>query len=99
MGLDTEGYNVWLYERGGQEMMQELYGRYNLYALPGGNVGQELGLFSNKKATTHGRLQGDAGQETAGWYMDILTNIGASVTPLPGGEVYLALERGGYRCR
>ncbi len=43
MGLDTEGYNVWLYERGGQEMMQELYGRYNLYALPGGNVGQELG--------------------------------------------------------
>jgi TRAP-type mannitol/chloroaromatic compound transport system substrate-binding protein len=26
--------------------------------------------------------------------MDIMTQLGASVTPLPGGEVYLALERG-----
>jgi TRAP-type mannitol/chloroaromatic compound transport system substrate-binding protein len=31
---------------------------------------------------------------TPGWYMDIMTKLGASVTPLPGGEVYLALERG-----
>lgn len=93
MGLDAEGYNIWLYERGGLEMMQELYGRYNLHALPGGNVGQELGLFSNKKATTMADFKGMR-VRTAGWYMDILTNIGASVTPLPGGEVYLALERG-----
>ena len=93
MGLDTEGYNIWLYERGGQEMMQELYGQYNLFALPGGNVGQELGLFSNKKATTMEDFKGMR-VRTAGWYMDILTNLGASVSPLPGGEVYLALERG-----
>lgn len=93
MGLDTEGYNIWLYERGGQEMLQELYGRYNLYALPGGNVGQELGLFSNKKATKMADFKGMR-VRTAGWYMDILTKLGASVTPLPGGEVYLALERG-----
>lgn len=31
---------------------------------------------------------------TPGWYMDILTILGASVTPLPGSEIYLALERG-----
>jgi TRAP-type mannitol/chloroaromatic compound transport system substrate-binding protein len=92
-GLDTEGYNIWLYERGGLEMMQELYGRYNLYALPGGNVGQELGLFSNKKATKMEDFKGMR-VRTPGWYMDIMTNLGASVTPLPGGEVYLALERG-----
>ncbi|WP_321369230.1 TRAP transporter substrate-binding protein DctP [uncultured Desulfuromusa sp.] len=93
MGLDTEGYNIWLFERGGLEMMQEIYGRFNLYALPGGNVGQELGLFSNKKASTMEDFKGMR-VRTAGWYMDILTNLGASVTPLPGGEVYLALERG-----
>ncbi len=92
-GLDAEGYNIWLYERGGLEMMQELYGRYNLYALPGGNVGQELGLFSNKKATKMADFKGMR-VRTPGWYMDIMTNLGASVSPLPGGEVYLALERG-----
>jgi TRAP-type mannitol/chloroaromatic compound transport system substrate-binding protein len=92
-GLDAEGYNIWLYERGGLEMMQELYGRYNLFALPGGNVGQELGLFSNKKASKMEDFKGMR-VRTPGWYMDIMTQLGASVTPLPGGEVYLALERG-----
>jgi len=92
-GLDTEGYNIWLYERGGLEQMQELYGRYNLFALPGGNGGQEMGLFSNKKATKMADFKGMR-VRTPGWYMDILNSLGASVTPLPGGEVYLALERG-----
>jgi len=92
-GLDAEGYNIWLYERGGLEQMQELYGRYNLYALPGGNGGQEMGLFSNVKATKMADYSGMR-IRTPGWNMDILNSLGASVSPLPGGEVYLALERG-----
>ncbi|MBT8363053.1 MAG: TRAP transporter substrate-binding protein DctP, partial [Deltaproteobacteria bacterium] len=50
-GLDAEGYNIWLYEKGGLEMMQEIYGQFGLFALPGGQTGQEMGLFSNKRAT------------------------------------------------
>lgn len=92
-GLDKEGYNIWLYERGGAEMMDNLYGEYNMKALPGGNVGQELGFFSNKRATSPKDFKG-LRLRTPGWWMDIMTNFGASVSPLPGGEVYLALERG-----
>jgi len=92
-GLDAEGYNIWLYERGGLEMMQELYAKFDLHALPGGNVGQELGLFSNTRATKMEDFKG-LRVRTPGWYMDILTRLGASVSPLPGGEIYLALERG-----
>ncbi len=92
-GLDAEGYNIWLYEKGGLEMMQDLYGQYNLFALPGGQCGQEMGLFSNKRATKPADFKGMR-VRTPGWYMDILNNLGASVSPLPGGEVYLALERG-----
>ena len=92
-GLDAEGYNIWLYEKGGAELMNELYGKFNLVALPGGQCGQEMGLFSNKRAT---KMQDFKGMRvrTPGWYMDIMNNLGASVSPLPGGEVYLALERG-----
>jgi TRAP-type mannitol/chloroaromatic compound transport system substrate-binding protein len=92
-GLDAEGYNIWLYERGGVEMMQEIYGKFNLFALPGGQTGQEMGLFSNIKAS---KMQDFEGMRvrTPGWFMDIMNNLGASVSPLPGGEVYLALERG-----
>jgi TRAP-type mannitol/chloroaromatic compound transport system substrate-binding protein len=92
-GLDGEGYNIWLYEKGGLEMMQELYGKFNLVALPGGQCGQEMGLFSNKRATKMEDFKGMR-VRTPGWYMDILTLLGASVSPLPGGEIYLALERG-----
>jgi TRAP-type mannitol/chloroaromatic compound transport system substrate-binding protein len=92
-GLDAEGYNIWLYERGGLEMMQEIYGKFNLFVLPGGQCGQEMGLFSNKKATKMEDFKGMR-LRTPGWFMDIMNNLGASVSPLPGGEVYLALERG-----
>jgi len=92
-GLDPQGYNIWLYERGGIDLLQELYARYNLYALPGGQTGQDMGLFSNKKATKMEDFKG-LRIRTPGWYMDIMNSLGASVSPLPGGEVYLALERG-----
>jgi TRAP-type mannitol/chloroaromatic compound transport system substrate-binding protein len=92
-GLDGEGYNIWMQEKGGTELMQELYGQFNLYALPGGQLGQEMGLFSNKRATKMEDFKGMR-VRTVGWYMDILNKLGASVSPLPGGEVYLALERG-----
>lgn len=92
-GLDAEGYNIWLYERGGLELLQELYKPFNLYALPAGQTGQEMGLFSNKRATKMSDFKGMR-IRTPGWYMDIMNDLGASVSPLPGGEVYLALERG-----
>jgi len=92
-GLDTEGYNIWYYERGGKEMFDELYGRYGMVPFFCGNVGQELGLHSNKKATKLDDFKGMK-VRTVGWYMDILTRMGVSVTPLPGPEIYLALERG-----
>lgn len=92
-GLDAELYNIWLYERGGLEMMQKLYARYGLYVLPGGQVGQELGLASNRRAAKIGDFKGMK-VRTAGWYMDILNNLGASAVATPGGEVYLSLQTG-----
>ncbi len=92
-GLDAEGYNIWLYEKGGLEMLQKLYAKHGIFALPAGQTGQEMGLFSNKKATKMEDFKGMR-IRTPGWYMDIMNELGASVSPLPGGEVYLALERG-----
>jgi len=92
-GLDIEGYNIWLYARDGLKLWQQLYKPWGLMVFPCGNPGQELGLFSNKKATKMEDFKGMR-VRTVGLYMDILTRLGASVSPLPGGEVYLALERG-----
>jgi len=92
-GLDAEGYNIWMYEKGGIEQLNALYEPFNIISFPAGQTGQEMGLFSNKKATTMADFKGMR-LRTPGWYMDIMNSLGASVSPLPGGEVYLALERG-----
>ncbi|MBW2596045.1 MAG: TRAP transporter substrate-binding protein DctP [Deltaproteobacteria bacterium] len=92
-GLDGEGYGIWLYERGGAEMMDELYGQFNMVAFPCGQLDQEMGLSSNKRASKMEDFKGMR-IRTVGWYMDVLNRMGASVSPLPGGEIYLALERG-----
>lgn len=92
-GLDGELYNIWLYERGGMEMMQELYAKYGLFVLPGGQVGQEMGLASSKRAEKIADFKG-LKVRTAGWYMDILNQLGASAVATPGGEIYLSLQTG-----
>lgn len=92
-GLDAELYNIWLYERGGMELMQQLYGQYGLFVLPGGQVGQEMGLASNRRAEKISDFKG-LKVRTAGWYMDILNKLGASAVATPGGEIYLCLQTG-----
>ena len=79
-GLDGELYNIWLYERGGLKEMQALYGQYNLFALPGGQAGQEMGLNSSKRAT---KMEDFKGYEvrTWGWYRISLTNLAPPVWP------------------
>ena len=92
-GLDVEGYNIWYYERGGKKMLDDLYAPFNMVSFFCGNSGQELGIHSNKKATKMEDFKGMK-VRTVGWYQDILNLLGANVTPLPGPEIYLALERG-----
>ena len=92
-GLDAELYNIWLYERGGLEEMQNLYGQYNLFAPPGGQAGQEMGLNSNRRASKMEDFKGMK-VRTWGWYLDILNELGASGVTTPGGEVYLSLQTG-----
>jgi TRAP-type mannitol/chloroaromatic compound transport system substrate-binding protein len=92
-GLDVEGYNIWYYERGGEKMLNDLYAPYGMVSFFCGNSGQELGLHSNKKAVKMEDFKGMK-VRTVGWYQDILNQLGANVTPLPGPEIYLALERG-----
>jgi len=92
-GLDAEGYNIWYYERGGDKMLQDLYGRFGMVGFFCGNSGQELGIHSKKKATKMEELKGMK-VRTVGWYQDILNQLGVNVSPLPGPEIFLALERG-----
>ena len=92
-GMNNVEYSIWLMFGGGMKLAKELYGKYGLVPLMGGNSGQEMGFFTKKPITEVSQLKGMK-VRTVGWAADILKNMGVSVTPLPGGEIYLAFERG-----
>ncbi|MDQ7032416.1 MAG: TRAP transporter substrate-binding protein DctP [Desulfonauticus sp.] len=92
-GLNNVEYTIWLMDGGGMKLARELYGKYGLVPLMGGNSGQEMGFFTKKPITEVSQLKGMK-VRTVGWAADILKDMGVSVTPLPGGEIYLAFERG-----
>ncbi|MGA1847468.1 TRAP transporter substrate-binding protein [Deferribacter abyssi] len=92
-GMNNIEYSIWLMAGDGMKLAKELYGKYGLVPLLGGNSGQEMGFFTKKPITEVSQLKGMK-VRTVGWAADILKNMGVSVTPLPGGEIYLAFERG-----
>jgi TRAP-type mannitol/chloroaromatic compound transport system substrate-binding protein len=92
-GLDAEGYNIWLYEKGGPGDDAGTVWQVQPLRPSRRPVRPGDGPVVQQTLRQNGRLQGMR-VRTPGWYMDIMNNLGASVSPLPGGEVYLALERG-----
>ncbi|WP_022851665.1 TRAP transporter substrate-binding protein [Limisalsivibrio acetivorans] len=92
-GFDAMDYTMWFYGADGMELANELYAEYGLIPFPTGNTGQELGFFTKKPVNEISDMEGMK-VRTVGWAADILTQLGVSVSPMPGGEVYLALERG-----
>src|SRR5215831_20861799 len=57
-GLNTRQQNAWMYEGGGIDLMNEFYKKYNVYALPGGNTGAQMGGWFRKELKTPEDLKG-----------------------------------------
>ncbi|MBA4396852.1 MAG: ABC transporter substrate-binding protein [Syntrophus sp. (in: bacteria)] len=92
-GLNNVDYSIWLFGDKGWDMARELYGKFGIVPFPAGNSGCEMGFFTKTPMNDMRQLKGKK-VRTVGWLADILTQMGIGVSPLPGGEVYLALDRG-----
>ncbi|WP_166268693.1 TRAP transporter substrate-binding protein [Marinobacter caseinilyticus] len=94
-GMKPWAYIGWYYYGGGHEMLQEVYANkgYKVYAQLCGIIGPETaGWYANKIET----LEDYKGMKIrfAGLGGKVLERLGASVTMMPGGELYQALEKG-----
>ena len=92
-GLNTRQQNAWLYQNGGTEAFNEFFKKFNVYALPAGNTGTQMGGWFRKEIKTPAdlsglkfRIGGIAGQ--------VLTKLGVVPQQLAGGDIYPALEKG-----
>lgn len=94
-GMDPNMVLSWHYFGGGEALLQEIYKGLNLDVksfLYGPMPTQPLGWFKKPIARVED-LKG-LKYRTVGLAVDVFTELGAAVNPLPGGEIVPALDRG-----
>ena len=92
-GLTAQQQNAWYYHGGGLEVMHELYSDFNVINFPAGNTGVQMGGWFKKEIKSLSDLKG-LKMRIPGLGGKVMSRLGVNVQVLPGGEIYLALERG-----
>lgn len=93
-GMNARQMNAWMYHGNGRKLMNELYAKYNMLSLPGGNTGTQMGGWFRKEIKSVADLKGLKFRLGGGLVGEVMTKLGAVPQSLPGGEVYQALEKG-----
>ena len=92
-GLNARQMNAWLYHGGGNDLLNEFYAGHDLYSLPGGNSGCQMGGWFRKEVRNPGDLKG-LKMRIAGIAGQVLQKLGVIPQQIAGGDIYPALERG-----
>jgi TRAP-type mannitol/chloroaromatic compound transport system substrate-binding protein len=92
-GPGPEVFLGWMYEGGGLEILQKAYDPYNVQVFPCHLTAPEAGGWYQKEINKPEDFQG-LRIRISGLGGKVLNKLGASSQLIPGGEIYLALERG-----
>lgn len=92
-GLTASQQNAWLYHGGGLEAIQKIYSDFNIINFPAGNTGAQMGGWFKKEIKSLQDLKG-LKMRIPGLGGEVMSQLGVNVQVLPGGEVFLALDRG-----
>ena len=92
-GLTAQQQNAWLYHGGGLAAMQKIYADFNVINFPAGNTGAQMGGWFKKQVTSLADLKG-LKMRIPGLGGKVMSRLGVNVQVLPGGEIFLALDRG-----
>ena len=92
-GLNSRMQDAWLFEGGGQALLNEFYAKYNIHAMPCGNTGCQMGGWFRKEIKTPEDLNG-LKMRIGGFAGKVLTKLGVVPQQLAGGDIYPALEKG-----
>jgi TRAP-type mannitol/chloroaromatic compound transport system substrate-binding protein len=92
-GLEPDGYIAWFYFAGGKELLAELYKPHNVHPIFCGTIGPEAAGWFRFEIKSVDQLKG-LKFRAAGLGGRVAQKVGMSVTLLPAGELFQALERG-----
>jgi TRAP-type mannitol/chloroaromatic compound transport system substrate-binding protein len=91
--LNARMMNAWMNHGGGFDLANEFYAKYNIFAIPTGNTGTQMGGWFREEINTVDDLNG-LKFRIGGYGGRVLEKLGAVPTSLAGGDIYPALEKG-----
>jgi TRAP-type mannitol/chloroaromatic compound transport system substrate-binding protein len=92
-GLNARMQNAWLMFGGGNELMNDFYKKFNIYGIPAGNTGAQMGGWFAKEIKEVADLNG-LKMRIGGFAGTVLQRLGAVPQQIAGGDIYPALEKG-----
>ena len=92
-GLNSRQEDAWMYHGGGIDLFNEFLKDYNVYGLPGGNTGCQMGGWFRKEIRTVADLNG-LKFRIGGFAGAVLQKLGVVPQVIAGGDIYPALEKG-----
>jgi len=92
-GLEPWGFMAWWYVAGGRDLAEEIYEPLGVRPILCGIIGPETAGWFRKEIRSTDDLVG-LKIRFAGLGGKVVQRLGASVTMLPGGEIFQALEKG-----
>jgi len=92
-GLNMRMQNAWFYYGGGNALLNEFYGTYNITAFPCGNTGAQMGGWFRKEINTVQDLNG-VKMRIGGFGGKVMEKLGGVPQQIAGGDIYPALEKG-----
>lgn len=92
-GMEPWEFMAWWYEGGGQKLAEEVYAGHGVHPILCGLIGPEAAGWFRNEIKSIADLKG-LKIRFAGLGGQVIQKAGASVTILPGGEIFQALEKG-----
>src|SRR4051794_375545 len=92
-GLNSRRQNAWQFFGGGMELMNAFYKKYNIYGIPCGNTGCQMGGWFRKEINDPGDFNG-LKFRIGGYAGRVLQKLGCVPQQIAGGDIYPALEKG-----
>ncbi len=92
-GLNSRMQNAWMFFGGGMELMNDFFKRANIYAIPCGNTGAQMGGWFRKEIREPADFNG-LKFRIGGYAGRVLQKLGVVPQQIAGGDIYPALEKG-----
>ena len=92
-GMNTRQLSAWVYEGGGQALLDDFYADYGVRSFLGGGTGTQMGGWFRKEVNTVADLQG-LKMRISGLAGEISSVLGVVPQQIPAGDTYAALEKG-----